>query len=283
MPNKVPPLIGAHISIAGGFCKAIERAQALGATTMQIFTKSSRSWFEKPISDDEVKAFKKALKQSKLKKIMAHSSYLINIASTNPETEKNSATALKHELKRCEQLGIPYLVMHPGSHLGAGEQEGIKKICKNLDKILAQASGTTKILLETMAGQGTNLGHTFEQIKSIIANCAHKKLLGVCLDTCHIFAAGYDIRTEEAYKKTIKQFAQIIGIRKLQALHLNDSKTGLDSHKDRHESLGEGHIPRTTFKYIMQDKRFAKIPKILETPDPNLYAKEINMLNRMAQ
>jgi len=276
------PLVGSHVSIAGGLHKAAERAVELGATSMQLFTKSNRSWFEKPISPDDEKRFKATVKEAGLKKIVAHSSYLINIASANPKTERQSTNSLKHELRRCEQLGIPFLVLHPGSHVGAGEETGLKKICKNLDQVLTTANGKTKLLLETMAGQGTNVGYTFEQLKAIIAGSKHKKLLGVCLDTCHIFAAGYDIGTQEAYEKTMKQFARTIGLRKLKAIHINDSKAELGSRVDRHENLGKGVIPRTAFKLIMQDKRLASIPKLLETPNPELYKKEIAMLKRMA-
>jgi deoxyribonuclease-4 len=275
-------LVGAHVSIAGGLHKAVERALALGATTMQIFTKSSRSWYDKPISPETEKLFKKALKDSGLKKIVAHASYLINIASAKPNTEQQSVAALKHELHRCEQLSIPFLVLHPGSHIGDGEEKGIKKICKNLDKVLATANGKTKLLLETMAGQGTNLGYTFKQIREIHDRCTHKKHLGVCLDTCHIFAAGYELRNTTEYEKTMKKFARIVGLRKLKAIHLNDSKTELGSRKDRHESLGKGQIPKKIFQLIMQDKRLVGIPKILETPDPTLYKEEISLLKRWA-
>jgi deoxyribonuclease-4 len=282
MKKKLTPLVGAHISIAGGFYKAVERAQAIGCTTMQIFTKNNKAWLGKKITQQEIDDFKKAMRGSGLSKIMVHNSYLINIASKNPDVERKSVSALKHELQRCEQLGIPYLVLHPGSHLGAGEEKGISKISKNLDKALAHANGKTKILLETMAGQGTNLGKTFKELKAIIKGCKYKKLIGVCLDTCHIFSAGYDIGNEKKYDEVIKQFSRTIGISRLKAIHINDSKTECGSHKDRHANLGKGKIPRKAFSLIMKDKRLLKIPKVLETPDTSLYEKEIKSLKRMA-
>jgi deoxyribonuclease-4 len=281
MKKKFVPLVGAHISIAGGFYKAVERAETIGCTTMQIFTKNNKSWFGAKITDEEVREFKAAMRKSNLSKIMVHTSYLINIASAKPDVERRSITALKHELHRCEQLGIPYLVLHPGSHLGAGEEKGIKKVSKNLDKVLAYANGKTKILLETMAGQGTNIGKTFKEIKAIISGCKYKKLLGVCLDTCHIFSAGYDIGNAEKYEEVMKQFSKIIGITRLKAIHLNDSKTACGSCKDRHENLGKGKIPRKAFSLIMNDKRLEKVPKVLETPDSDLYEKEIKMLRQI--
>lgn len=275
------PLLGAHTSIVGGLHKAIEQAESIGGTTMQIFTKNSKAWFGKKITNQEEELFKSTFKKSKLARIMAHASYLINLASKNRSTERKSVTSLKHELHRCEQLEIPYLVLHPGSHVGQGEEVGIRKIVKNLDTVLQDATGKTKILLETMAGQGTNLGSTFEQIKEMIKGCKHKKHLGVCLDTCHIFVAGYDLKSEAGYNQTIDNFFKIIGIRKLKAIHINDSKTGFGSKKDRHESIGKGKIPLKVFRLIMNDKRLEKIPKVLETPDPSLYAKEIKKLKAM--
>jgi len=279
-------LLGAHMSISGGLHKAIERAESIDCTTMQIFTKNNKSWFGSKISDEEADLFKQALKKSSLKKIMGHTSYLINIGSANKEVEKKSITALKHELGRCEQLDIPYLVLHPGSHLGAGENRCIKQICKNLDTVLARATGKTIILLETMAGQGTNVGYKFEQIRQIYDGCKQKKLLGVCFDTCHIFSAGYDFTTPEGYEKTWAKFAKIVGMRKLKAIHLNDSKTELGSRKDRHENIGKGKIPKKTFELIMNDKKLSGIPKVLETPSTDgvsEYKREILLLRGMVK
>lgn len=278
-------LLGAHMSISGGIHKSIERAEKIGCTTMQIFSKNNKSWFAKPFLEEEIKNFKTLLKKSNLSQIMVHTSYLINLASSNKVVEKKSVDSLKQELERCEQLEIPYLVLHPGSHTGQGEEAGIKQVAKNLDIVLKNRSGKTKILLETMAGQGTSVGHLFEQLKKIITHCSSKKLVKVCLDTCHIFAAGYDIRTEKGFYETIEKFDKTLGISKLKAIHLNDSKTDFFSKKDRHENLFLGKIPKKIFKIIMNEPRFAKIPKILETPATSLktYEKEIKMLKKMCE
>lgn len=282
MTTKHPVLIGAHVSIAQDIAKSVERAIEIGATTMQIFTKSSRSWQAKPLTKQEIDDFKEAVAESKIIKPVAHASYLINLAAQNPLVEKNAIKALTDELKRCEALDIPYLVLHPGSHVGAGEEVGIAQIAKNLDHVLAHATGVTTIALELMAGQGTNLGYTFAQLKQMIDLSKHHKHLGICLDTCHAFAAGYDISTHAGYEKMMKELEDTVGIRALKVIHLNDSKEACDARKDRHECIGKGKIPLSTFKLIMQDERLHNIPKILETPEPDLYAHEIELLRKMA-
>jgi deoxyribonuclease-4 len=274
-------LIGAHVSIAGGLYKAFERSTAIGGTVMQIFTKSSRSWYQKPLSKEDIALFAQHWQRSGIADVVVHNTYLVNIAAADAQLEKKSVEALKDELHRCEQLNIPYLVMHPGSHGGFGEEQGLKKIAKNLDIILGTAEGNTKIVLETTAGQGTALGTSFEQIAAIRSWCKEKKRIGVCIDTCHIFSAGYDIASEEGYEKTMKQCDNIIGLSHVKVMHINDSKTPLGSHVDRHENLGKGTIPLKTFERMVNDKRLAQVPKILETPDEDLYAKEIAMLNKM--
>ncbi|MCK4499154.1 deoxyribonuclease IV [Candidatus Babeliales bacterium] len=277
-------LIGAHLSIAGGFAKAIERAESIGATALQIFSKSARSLFAKPLDKKAVKEFKTSQKASSVKIIAIHTSYLINLASPNSKTETNSINSLLEELKRCEALGAQYLVLHPGSHLGSGIETGIKKIAKNINKVLKKHSGKAKILLETMAGQGTNIGSTFEEIRQIYNLIDDKKRIGVCLDTCHIFSAGYDLNSAEGYAKTMKQFTRIVGISRLKLIHINDSLTSFDSHKDRHTNIGKGNISPAAFKALMNDPKLTKIAKILETPAPeglDTYKKEIYNLTRM--
>ena len=281
MAHQEKQLIGAHTSTAGGLEKSVERATALKATTMQIFTKSNRKWFETPLPQESINRFVEAVNCSPLKSITVHGAYLINLASSNPEVEKKSVTSLTKELERCGQLKIPYFVLHPGSHTGSGEEKGIAQIAKNLDIILEKIKPTTKILLETMAGQGTNLGSTFEQLQAIITQTKNNKYLGVCLDTCHIFSAGYDISTEKGYKETLQTFDKLVGLDKLHIIHLNDSKTACGSKKDRHEELGKGAIPLEVFKWIMQDKQLSHVAKILETPNPDLYAQEIAQLRAM--
>jgi deoxyribonuclease-4 len=206
---------------------------------------------------------------------------LINICSKNTKTEKQSVVALEHELERCAQLGIPYLVLHPGAHLGAGEEKGLEKITNNLELVLAKTDSSVSVLLETMAHQGTTLGHTFEQIKTIRNACTLKKRIGACLDTCHIIAAGYDLQTEAAYKQVIKNFDNVLGLSLLKAMHLNNSKDPLGSHIDRHAPIEQGKIPLHIFELIMKDQQLTQIPKILETPtevDMKLWKKEIELL-----
>lgn len=279
--TKHPVLIGAHVSIADHLAKSVERSLEIGATCMQIFTKSNRSYNSKPLLKEEIESFKEAIIESNIYPV-THASYLINLAAQKPDVEQNSIKALIDEVKRCEQLEIPYLVLHPGSHVGAGEEVGLAQIAKNLDIVLENATGTTTIALELMAGQGTNLGNSFKQLKTIIDASKHKKYLGVCLDTCHAFASGYNISTPAGYKAMMQELEDTVGIKALSVIHLNDSKEACGARKDRHECLGKGKIPLDTFKLIMQDERLVTIPKILETPDPSIYAQEIALIKEMS-
>lgn len=280
MSKKI--LVGAHMSIAGHMHLAFDRGEAIGCTAMQIFTKSSRSWVDKKLTDEQIDSFKKRWKNSSIDEVIAHASYLINIGSNKPDVERKAVAALADEVDRCNQLDIPYLVLHPGSHLGAGQETCIKQIAHNLDKVFDKIDGKTMILLETMAGQGTNVGNTFEQLAAIRNLSCHKRKIGICLDTCHLFAAGYNLCSEENYKTIIKHFDDVIGLNHLKAIHLNDSKSACESRVDRHESLGKGKIPLKIFELIMQDKHLQNVPKILETPDPELYADEIAFLKKYA-
>jgi len=278
-------LLGAHVSISGGLEKAILRGEEIGGSTIQIFLNSSRSWLIKKLTPDEINLFKATQKNSKIEKVVAHCSYLINIASKDSSTESKSIKSLQNELELCNLLDIPYLVLHPGSHVGAGETSGIEKISKNLDKVLENCDGNSMILLENMAGQGTNLGYNFEQLQEIISKCRHKNKIGICFDTCHAFSAGYDLNSEKGYKETWGKFDQILGLKKLKVIHLNDSKTEVGSKKDRHENIGKGTIPLKIFELIMNDERFINIPKILETPESEKlgdnYAAEIKLLKKL--
>ncbi|MCB9492839.1 MAG: deoxyribonuclease IV [Epsilonproteobacteria bacterium] len=277
-------LIGSHISAAGGLHKAVERGESIDCTAMQIFTKSNRTWFEKKISQEEADLFKQALKNSQIQMVCAHSAYLINLASSTDATVDKSRKSLLEEVRRCEMLDIPFLVLHPGSHTGAGLEAGIEKIAKNLDYVFEHTQGKTKILLETMAGQGTQVGYDFEHLKNIRSASNHSRQLGVCLDTCHIFAAGYDITSKDAYDQVMNDFDKIVGLSNLKIIHLNDSKTKLASHVDRHIDLGKGNIPLDAFSWIVNDSRLQKIPKILETPsdpDMKLWEEEIKLLRDM--
>lgn len=260
-------LIGAHVSISGGLHKAFPLAADIGCTAMQIFTKNASQWNAKPLQDKEIQQFKAAWEASGIRMVVAHDSYLINLATPDDALLEKSRSAMRIEVERCEQLGIPYLVMHPGSHVGSGEEAGLRRVAESFDAIHRQTSGyQTKILVETTAGQGTNLGWQFEQIARIFEHVAQPERLGVCFDTCHAFAAGYDIRTEAAYRQTMAEFDRIIGLARLNAIHVNDSVKPLGCRVDRHEAIGKGHIGLDGFRWLMNDPRLADIPKILETP-----------------
>ena len=260
-------LLGAHVSIAGGMDKAIERGTFLSCTAIQLFTKNSNQWHSKPLTDDEVVRFNALRNESSIKLIIAHDSYLINLASGNSELREKSANALIGEMDRCRILEIPYIVIHPGAHLEIGEDEGIKNIINSLDIICVKTDGWgVDIALETTAGQGTNIGYRFEHLNRIIAGVKYTERIKTCIDTCHIFAAGYDISTAEGYEKVINEFNKLVGLDRLVCIHLNDSKKGLDSRVDRHEHIGKGCIGKEGFRFIMNDKRFNNVARIIETP-----------------
>ena len=269
-------LLGAHMSIAGKLHQAIERGESIGCTAIQIFTKSNRQWGAKQLTDEEITDFKKAWKQSSIQSVITHATYLINIGSSNKELEKKSIDALSMELDRSASLGIPYLVLHPGSYTDTDEKSCIDRISANLNKLLKKTSGI-HLLLETMAGQGTGVGYTFEQLAEIIKQSDFKSKLGVCLDTCHVFAAGYDFRTKKTYEEMWENFDKIIGLNKLKAIHLNDSKQDLGSRVDRHADIGKGKIGNNAFELLINDPRFFDIPKILETPKKDLNEDKHNM------
>lgn len=261
------PLLGAHMSISGGCDRAIDRALSIGCTAMQIFVKNNMQWFARPLSDGEAAAFCAHPRRAELGSVFGHSGYLINLAATNPENLAKSVRSLREELVRADQLALPFLVLHPGAHLGAGEEAGLLKVVASLDEIFtALPENRTRVALEITAGQGTCLGHKFEHLAFIIANVRAPERLCVCLDTAHLFAAGYDISTAAGAKKTFAEFDRIIGRDRLAALHVNDSKTALHSHVDRHEQLGKGKIGLEAFRFLMTEPRFRKIPKVLETP-----------------
>ncbi len=265
--KRTEPLIGAHMSIAGGVDGAIPRGESVGCRTIQIFTKNASQWVAKKIDEDEAQRFKENLSSSKIESVVVHDSYLINLASPKEDLRKKSFAAFLDEMERCRQLGIEHLIMHPGSHTGSGEEDGLKTITSEFNEILSRTEGwKVNITIETTAGQGTNLGYRFEQIAAIIDGVKEKERMKVCFDTCHTFAAGYDISTEEGYLTTMEEFNRLIGLDRLIAFHINDSKKGLGCRVDRHEQLGEGTLGETVFRMIMNDPRFEDVPKILETP-----------------
>jgi len=277
--------LGAHMSIAGGVSEALLRGQELNCHTIQIFTKNNNQWQAKPISKDEADLFALRLKETKIFPVISHDCYLINLASVNQDTEQKSIAAFTDEILRADLLNIPYLVMHPGSHLQAGEKAGINRIAKNLNTIFKQINKTkTMILLETTAGQGTNLGYKFEQLAEIISLIKDKEKIGICLDTCHIFAAGYDIRDKKNYQKTFSEFDKIIGLDKLKVIHLNDSKKDLGCKVDRHEHIGKGFIGLNGFRLLLNDERLKDIPMVLETPkspDGNADLENLDVLRKL--
>jgi deoxyribonuclease IV len=265
--HRSPLLLGAHMSIGGGAHLAIERACSIDCTAMQIFVKNNMQWFARPLTRTEISSFLQHHQRGLLGAVFAHANYLINLAATNPQFHANSLRALSEELIRADQLELPFLVMHPGAHLGTGEEAGLKKIVASIDRVHRKLPKIkTKIALETTAGQGSCLGHTFEQIAYILENVRQSERLCVCLDTAHVFAAGYDIHTEAGIRKMFRQFDRTVGLQRLAAIHLNDSKTGRGSRVDRHEHIGKGQIGLEAFRVIMRDRRFRKIPKVLETP-----------------
>ena len=260
-------ILGAHMSIAGGLHKAFGHGEKYDCNTIQIFTKSNNQWKAKELTDEDIENYFTEQKRTGIKPVVAHDSYLINLGSPDEELIKKSREAFLIELQRCEKLKIPYLVTHPGSHLKIGEDWGMSRIAESLNWVHERTEGfEVKVALETTAGQGSNLGYKFEQLATMIERTKYSDRLVVCMDTCHIFAAGYDIAIESGYKKTMSEFNRIIGLDRLAAIHVNDSKKELGSRVDRHEHIGKGFIGEDAFKFLMNDKRLSKIPKLLETP-----------------
>lgn len=260
-------LLGSHVSISGGLHKAFAIGQKIGCTAIQIFTKNATRWKVKPLQEKEIDRFIRDWKASTIPSVVAHDSYLINLGTPKQDLVEKSRDALLIELQRCEQLAIPYLVMHPGSHVGSGEEQGLRRIAESFDLIHSQTPGyKTQILIETTAGQGTNLGYRFEQLAQIIEMVKESERLSICFDTCHVFAAGYELRTEEGYHETFDTFDKILGLDRLKVIHLNDSKKGLGSRRDRHQDIGKGEIGLEGFRLLMNDPRFQAMPLILETP-----------------
>lgn len=254
------------MSTAGGMAKSIERGESIGCTAIQVFVKGNTRWQFPPLREDDAAAFRAGLKRGNIKSVIAHAIYLVNLASNKPEFVRKSIDDLVDELTRCEALGISGLVLHPGSHVGAGVDAGLTAIVAGLDEVFELTKGfKTQILLETTAGQGTNMGWQFDEIAQIINRVKQPDRLGVCLDTCHVYAAGYDISTAEGYAKLWADFDAVIGRHRLKAIHLNDSKHVCGSRKDRHEHIGKGAIGLEAFRFLMNDASLRHIPMVLET------------------
>ena len=277
MSNKY---IGAHVSASGGVGNAVLNAEAIGATAFALFTRNQRSWVSKPLPQQEIDGFKALLLERGFepKYVLPHDSYLINLGSPDEETLAKSRAAFLDEMPRAQLLGLTMLNFHPGSHLGRiSEEECLDQIAREINLALSQTEGVTAVI-ENTAGQGTNLGWRFEHIARIIEGVDDKSRVGVCIDTCHTLAAGYDLSTEMGYQFTMEEYERVIGLKYLRAVHLNDSKKGAGSHVDRHETLGNGALGRDFFVRFMNDSRFDNMPIILETPDPSRWADEIRWL-----
>jgi deoxyribonuclease-4 len=279
-----PLLIGAHTSAAGGAHNALLEGKEIGATTVQLFTRNQKRWESPKLTEEEITLFRQTLEETGLSHIMSHDSYLINLGCPNPDNLIKSRKAFEAELIRCQQLGISYLNFHPGAALSSSEEECLNTIVESLSLLEKLASqGNVRLLLETTAGQGSAVGHRFEHLAYIIEHLHRKIPIGVCIDTCHIFAAGYDIRTKESLDHTLKEFDRIVGLKHLFAFHLNDSIKPLASRVDRHAPLGKGEIGLECFEHLMQNSHTRDLPKYLETPDgPDLWRHEIQLLKKFA-
>lgn len=272
--------IGAHVSAAGGVENAPLNANEIGANAFALFTKNQRRWEAKPLSRENIKHFRENCRELdfSMDYIIPHDSYLINLGHPEKKQLEKSRNAFLDELQRCEQLGIKLLNFHPGSHLKKHSPEDcIKTISESINIALDQTDGVTAVI-ENTAGQGTNMGYRFDQLAQMISGVEDKERVGVCIDTCHAYAAGYDLSTREGFEQTFDEFGKTVGFSYLKAMHLNDSKRELGSRVDRHESLGDGEIGLDAFRYIMNDERFNDIPLILETPNPEKWPDEIRML-----
>ncbi len=270
---------GAHMSISSGVSKAFARGEHVGCETMQIFSKSERQWNAKPLAPEEVAAYHAEQARTGIGPVIVHDSYLINLASPTDELWAKSIAAFAHELERCATLKIPYIVTHPGAHTGSGEETGLLREAEAFKRLFSEgAGGTTMVLLETTAGQGTALGNRFEHIARLFELIPYHDRLGVCVDTCHIFAAGYDIRDEATYQATFAEFDRLIGLERIKAFHLNDSQKDLGSRVDRHNHIGQGYIGLEAFRLLVNDPRFQAVPMIIETPKGDDMAEDIENL-----
>ena len=283
LKNQDKLFIGAHQSIAGGIFKALKRAAEINTNTLQIFTKNSNRWKGKEISEKDIEKFFKLKEELKIEKIIAHAPYLVNLASPDAETTEKSRISLIEDISNCLKLNIRFLVLHPGSHKGAGVEKGIENVAKNLDKVLNFfESENITILLETTAGQGNSVGHKFDHLAAIRQKMLYAEKIGFCLDTCHMFAAGYDFRSVETYNFLKKQLSETLVLENIFAIHVNDSKKELGSRIDRHEHIGKGFIGEDGFKFFLNDNDFRKIPFILETPkENNMDKKNLQVLKKL--
>ncbi len=261
------PRLGAHMSIAGGLPRAVDRAKASRCEALQIFTKSAGQWRARPLPPEEIALFRRRVEETGIRPVVAHNSYLINLAAALKSLRDQSIASLREELDRAESLGLDGLVMHPGSYTSGTERDGLRLIADALARLLDERPhGRTTILLEHTAGQGTNLGHRFEHLAEIIQRLGMTPRVGVCLDTCHLLSAGYDLCTPDGYRETFEEFDRIVGLDRIKVFHLNDSKKPCGSRVDRHEHIGKGCLGLDPFRWLLNDPRFASLPMLLETP-----------------
>jgi deoxyribonuclease IV len=260
-------LLGAHMSIAGGLYRALERGREVGCSVVQIFLKNQLQWAAKPYTQEDIRQFAAAWKATGIRTVFAHSSYLINLAAAEPASSARAVDAFHDELERAEALDLPFVIIHPGSHKGLGLEEGIRRIVRALDEVTSRTRGyRVRVLLENTAGGGATIGRSFEELAALLAGARAPERLGVCLDTCHLFAAGYDLRSPEGYEAAMQACARHLGMRRVRAFHLNDAKAPLGSGLDRHEKIGKGKLGVAAFRRLMTDRRFLRVPMALETP-----------------
>jgi deoxyribonuclease-4 len=283
---RVARLLGAHMPTAGGLHKGVLNGHAIGCTAVQLFTTSPRQWSQPPLRPETIRLFREALESTGIAFTVAHDSYLINLAAPSDELLERSRQAFRGELDRAQELGIPWVVTHMGAHLDLSPDEGVARLVESIRRILDETDALNYdagIALETTAGQGTGLGHTFEQIAQVLEGVGPHPRLGVCLDTCHVFAAGYDLRDEEAYEETLRQFDTVVGIDRLRVIHANDAKKPLGSRVDRHMHIGDGHIGASAFAHLVTDPRLLHVPVIIETPEAEkMHAVNLGKLRRLA-
>ncbi|MCL6430753.1 MAG: deoxyribonuclease IV [Anaerolineae bacterium] len=274
--------LGAHMSIAGGVDKAVERGASIGCETIQIFVKSPNRWAPRKLPPDEIERFREWQEQTGIRPIFAHDSYLVNVGSPDDALWERSLASLLEEVEHSEELGLPYLVMHPGAHMDAGVEAGLDRVARAIDVVHERTPGyRVRILLETTAGAGTVLGRRFEELRGIIDRVKEPGRLAVCFDTCHVFASGYDLRTREAYEQTMRELERIIGRNRVLAFHLNDSRGGLGSHIDRHENIGEGQLGLDGFRWLLNDPRWADRPMVIETEKSEDMHEDVENLRRL--
>lgn len=278
-------LLGAHMSIAGGLHLALERGRDVGCSVVQIFLKNQRQWTARPYADSEVREFRAAWKATGIRVVFAHASYLINLATPVPAEWRRAVDVFQDELERAEALGLPFVVIHPGSHRGSGVEEGVRRVAQAIDLLHERTRGhRVRIVLENTAGGGASIGRSFEELAAVVGAVREPDRVGVCLDTCHLFAAGYDIRSADGYRLTMARGLRLLGRGRVRAFHLNDARQPLGSGLDRHEKIGRGHLGVETFRRLMNDRRFARVPMALETPkdpEPRADREALALLRRL--